>query len=300
MNNIIIPFPDKNNLKFFMENNIDGFIIGIEEYSENFNYLVKRTKLKEICNKLNEQNKKIYVMLNKLYFNKEVSNLKQIIKDIDKLNITAIIFSDIAVLNIVKEENLNIDLIWYSKLTTNSQTMKFLERRGVKGFILSPEITLDEQIEISKKVNSPCSIKLFGYNIVGVSSRHLLSNYFKLCKIDKSINKKYYIKEKNSDEFFQIIENGNTTFLTGKIVNGLLEYKKLINENVNAFIILDDHLIPESTFYNVLEAFIALKNAPNDEIFALKLKEVIDSNNYYNTYNGFLNKKTIFKVKNNE
>ena len=52
--------------------------------------------------------------------------------------------------------------------------------------------------------------------------------------------------------------------------------------------------------YNVLEAFIALKNHPNDEEFAHKLKEVVDANNYNNTYNGFLNKKTIFKVKNNE
>ena len=92
----------------------------------------------------------------------------------------------------------------------------------------------------------------------------------------------------------------NTTFLSGKILNGLLEYKRLINENINAFVILDDYLIPESSFYNVIEAFIALKNAPNDDEFAEKLKEVVDANNYNNTYNGFLNKKTIFKVKNNE
>ena len=71
-------------------------------------------------------------------------------------------------------------------------------------------------------------------------------------------------------------------------------------EKINSFIILDDHLIPENLFYNVLEAFIALKNHPNDEEFAHKLKEVVDANNYNNTYNGFLNKKTIFKVKNNE
>ena len=44
----------------------------------------------------------------------------------------------------------------------------------------------------------------------------------------------------------------------------------------------------------------ALKNAPNDDEFAEKLKKVVDANNYNNTYNGFLNKKTIFKVKNNE
>ena len=49
MNNILIPFPDKNNFKFFMENNIDGFIIGIEGYSETFNHLVKMSELNDIC-----------------------------------------------------------------------------------------------------------------------------------------------------------------------------------------------------------------------------------------------------------
>ena len=268
MINIIIPFPNSKNLKFFMENNIDGFIIGLEKYSENFNYLAKKSKLEGICKTLSDNNKKIYIALNKLYFNNQIEELKDIIRFIAKLNIDGLIFSDMCVLNIVKEENLNINLMWYSKLTTNSMTMKFLEKRGVSGFIISPEITLDEQIEISKKVSSPCSIKLFGYNIMAVSSRSLISNYFKFCNIDKQTCKKYYIKEKNSEEYYQLLENGNTTFLSGKILNGLLEYKRLIDEKVNAFVILDDHLIPEASFYNVIEAFSALKNHPDDEEFA--------------------------------
>lgn len=300
MNNILIPFPDKNNFKFFMENNIDGFIIGIEGYSETFNHLVKMSELNDICKMLKEKDKKIYIMLNKVYFNEQMEELKKIVRCIEKLDINALIFSDMAILNIVREENLNIRLVWYSKLTTNSSTIKFLEKRGVSGFIISPEITLDEQIEISKKVNSPCSIKLFGYNIMATSSRKLITNYFKYCNMGKPKDKKYYFKEKNSNDFYQIVEKDNTTFLSGKILNGLLEYKRLINENINAFVILDDYLIPEASFYNVIEAFIALKNAPNDDEFAEKLKEVVDANNYNNTYNGFLNKKTIFKVKNNE
>ena len=210
MNNILIPFPDKNNFKFFMENNIDGFIIGIEGYSETFNHLVKMSELNDICKMLKEKDKKIYIMLNKVYFNEQMEELKKVVRSIEKLDINALIFSDMAILNIVREENLNIRLVWYSKLTTNSSTIKFLERRGVSGFIISPEITLDEQIEISKKVNSPCSIKLFGYNIMATSSRKLITNYFKYCNMGKPKDKKYYFKEKNSDDFYQIVEKDNT------------------------------------------------------------------------------------------
>lgn len=300
MNSIIIPFPDKKNFSFFMENNIDGFIVGIDKFSENFNHLVKKSELEKVCKMINDNNKKIYIMLNKVYYNSQMKELKNLLVKISKLNITSIIFSDMAVLNIVRENNINVKLTWYSKLTTNSSTMKFLEKRGVSGFVISPEITLDEQIEISKKVSSPCSIKLFGHNIMATSSRSLISNYFKYANIDKSPNKKYFMKDKSTNKYYPIVQRENTNFFSSEILNGMLEYKRLINENINAFVILDDYLISEANFYNVIEAFIALKNFPDDLEFAKKLKEVVDVNNYGNTYNGFLNKKTIYKVKNNE
>ena len=47
MNNIIVPFSGSKNIDFYIKNNIDGFIIGIEGFSENFNYYIEETKLKE-------------------------------------------------------------------------------------------------------------------------------------------------------------------------------------------------------------------------------------------------------------
>lgn len=299
MNNIIIPFPNLENFKFFMENDIDGFIMGIDGFSENFNYLVREKELKRICEVLKENNKKLYITLNKTYFNDKIESLRSLLHKISKLHVNAVVFSDMAVLNIVKEDNLDINLIWHSKLVANSKTIKFLEKRGIKGFICSDEITIGEYIDVVKNTNSKCFVKLFGYQKMATSSRKLVSNYFKYAKIDRNPKRKYYFKDKNSDDDYIIVESDNTNFFSGKMLNGLLEYKRLINENINATIILDDYLVPESAFYNVIEAFVALKNCPNDEEFAEKLKMVVDSNCYNNTYNGFLNKKTIFKVKNN-
>ena len=59
-------------------------------------------------------------------------------------------------------------------------------------------------------------------------------------------------------------------------------------------------MINKNSFYNVIEAFKALKIASKDTEFVNKLYEVVNCNNYENTSDGFLNKKTIFKVKNNE
>ena len=297
MNNIIVPFPNKKNFAFYNQNDIDGFIIGIEDFSENFNYYVKNTKLKEIVDLLNEKNKKIYVMLNKVYMNDMIDKLKNILNKISKLNITAVIFSDVSVFNIVKEQNLNINLIWNSKMTTNSKSINFFEKRGLYGYIPTPELTIDEIKYIIKNTNSKPIVKLFGYTNMATSSRSLITNYFKYTNTTLNPKDKYYIHEKESDNYYPIIESDVTNFFSSKILNGILEYKKMIDDNLNFDVYLDDYMIDINPFYNVLEAFSALKNNYKDNEFIYKLNDVINANLKGNTNDGFLNKKTIFKVK---
>lgn len=298
---IIVPFPDDENINFYLENEADGFIIGIEEYSENFNRYIKLEELKEKCNLILNKNKKVYIGLNKIYFNSELPNLKKILLILDDINISGVLFTDIAVLNIINENNLKMKPVWYGNhLATNSYTINFLEKRGLKGVILSDEITIDEKLQIASKVNIPVAIKLFGYTNMATSSRSLLTNYFKYTNIKQNSTKKYYMKEKNSGEYYPIIERENTNFFSSKILNGIKEFPKIIESNNVDWIFLDDYMINKNSFYNVIEAFKALKIASKDTEFVNKLYEVVNYNNYGNTSDGFLNKKTIFKVKNNE
>ena len=300
MNKIIITYPNSQNFNFYMQNEIDGFVLGIEGFSENFNYYVKISNLKRVVEKLNAINKKVYIMINKVLFNDDLDDLRKILKKINSLNIEAIIFSDIAVFNIVKENNYKINLIWNSKMVTNSKSINFFEKRGLYGFIATPQITIDEFIDICNNTKCKSIVKLFGYTNMATSSRSLITNYFKYANIDKNPNKKYYMYEKVTNQYYPIIEDKTTNFFSSKILNGILEYKRLINEQVDCNIVLDDYLIPENCFYNIIEAFVALKNHPDDIEFANKLKMVVDSNLFNETDNGFLNKKTVFKVKKDE
>ena len=300
MSSIILPFTNSKNFYFYNKNKIDGFTIGIEGFSENFNYYVKDSDLNEVIDTITKNNKKAYIMLNKVIFNNMIESTKELLKKINDLNVEAVIFSDIAIFNIVKENNLNINLIWSSKLVTNSKSINFLAKRGLYGYITTPQITIDEFIEINKKTNIQSFIKLFGYTNMATSSRSLVSNYFNYTKIKKDPKKKYYMYEKASKEYYPIIEDDTTNFFSSKILNGILEYKKLININIDCNIYLDDYLIDETKFQNVVEAFINLRNHSDDEKLANTLKKDIDFYLLNNTDDGFLNKKTIVKVKSNE
>ena len=83
------------------------------------------------------------------------------------------------------------------------------------------------------------------------------------------------------------------------ILNGIIFYPELIRNNID-FIFLDNYLIDEINFYNVIEAFSSLRNAYNDEEFVSKLEKVVESNTFNDTFYGFLNKETVVKVKDYE
>lgn len=300
MSKIIIPLPEKEKIDFYLENVVDGFLIGINDFSENFNNTIDINEISEFTDLLNKKEKDIYIVLNKLCFNNKIDELKELLFKLSEEKITGVMFDDLAVLNIVKENNLNINLIWYGiHKAVNSKTINFLSKRGIKGVMLSNEITIDEILKILENINVKVFITLFGYTNVATSSRKLLTNYFEFTKKEKKGNK-YYIKEKKDDKYYPIIEGENTNFFSGKILNGIKEYPKIINNEKIEAIFLDNYLINEYSFYNVIEAFNAIKQSPEDKEFIDKLSNVIESNNYGNTYDGFLNKETIFKVKDYE
>lgn len=301
MNNIIVPFPKDENISWYLGNNIDGFIMGIEGLSENFNRYIRVEDVKEYCTIIFSRNKELYISLNKSYFNCDIERLREILILLDTINVSGVMFVDFAVLNIINENNLKIKPIWYGNhKATNSYTINFLKKRGIKGVMLSDEITTKEKLNIIDKINIDSFITLFGYTNVATSSRTLLSNYLEYTKKNAYDKRKYYIKEKSSNEFYPIIEEENTNFFSSSVLNGIKEFANIIPSGKVKYIFLNDYMISEDSFCNVIEAFSTLKKYPNDEEVIQKLYEVVNSDNYNNTYDGFFNKKTIFKVKNYE
>lgn len=297
MTKIFVPFPEKDYINFYIESGINGFIIGIKDYSMNFNNLVESFNLKKVINYLKKKKIDIYISLNKNYHEREIKSLKELLKKISSYKITGLMFNDISVYNIVKENNLNIDLIWNSSHSvTNYKTINFWAQRNVKGTVLSSEININEIVDIRKETELKVGIKLYGYLNMVTSSRSLLTNFFKY--INKPMKKNSYKMQYNEEDYPIIEENGETNIFYSKVLNGIEYFPKLIKNNID-FIILDDYLMKNNFFYNVIDAFSALTRAPFDKKFVKKLKDVVDANTEDKTFSGFLNKKTIYKVKKN-
>ena len=299
MSKIYIPLPKKENLKLYLSHGFEGFFIGIKGYSYGFNNLLELDELTTYIDMIKESNKEIFITFNRLYYNSEINDLKEVIKSIIKLDITGICFSDLGVLNILNELKFEKEILWYSNhLGTNSRTVNFLNKRNVNYFLLSNEITIDEIIKIKNNSKGKIGCTLYGHLNMATSSRKLLTNYFEFINKSKDKNT-YIIEDKVKKEDYIITEGFNTDFYTKKVLNGIKFFPELINNNID-FIYLDDYFIDSNNFYNVVEAFSSLRNSPNDKKYVNTLEKVVNTNTYEETYYGFLEKKTVYKVEDYE
>ena len=161
-----------------MSKGCDGFLFPLSSFACDYEYYYTLEEVKKFKEKYKDA--LCFIVMNKLYQNKELDSLTKILKEINKLNITGVLFYDLAVLQIVKEEKLEIPLYWnQTHMVTNSDTANFYFEHGVSGIYLANEITLDEIVAIKHKSKGKVMMMLTGYPVVAMSKRKLVTNYYK-------------------------------------------------------------------------------------------------------------------------
>ncbi len=267
-----------NNYLEYLDNGLDGLILPLEDYSVDY---FKYYSISDINKYKTSTNKLIYVVINKMIFNNELDKLLNILKELEKIKVDGVFFYDLAILNLIKENKININLIYNGTfMVTNSDTINLYYNIGVKGAYLSNEITKEEILTIRNNTKSELFILLLGNPVVAMSRRNLLTSYF----INKNKSKKdlITIKEPKSRQEFIVKEDSNgTTFFYNKRLNLSNVYKEL-ESNIN-YGIIEQGDYDSNQYKELINAFVNFN------------KKKIDSLAGHNR--GFLYRETIYKVK---
>lgn len=208
-----------------------------------------------------------YVYINRILDNKGIDTLKEIIKDINS-NVKGIIFDDLGVLEVIKD--LDIEKILYlTHFNTNSKSVNiYLDY--VDTVILSTDITKEEIEYIINNCKKEVSLVVFGYISTMYSRRLLLNNYADFYNIDK-VNPLEI--DNNGSEFIVFENEYGTVFYYKELFNGL----ELLDLNCKYYFF-------NSVFLNIED----IKNILNNKFDYLKCSK------------HFLNKETIYKLKDGE
>lgn len=259
----------------------DGYIFGLNEWSVNMPLDITLEDIKQIKEQIKE--KELFISLNKNIYSSELEELKTILKELDKLNLSGILYADTCFINLKKELNLKTPLVWSQEhLTTNYATINFWNQYGVNYAYISPEITLEEIKEIRKNTNAKLMVPIFGYLPMFTSKRHIVKNYLNHFNL-KDNSKINYIEKENKT--YPILDNEEgTVAYTSHILNGFEEYIEL--EDID-YVTLNSFDIDEEKLLKVLKIYKEKDISKKEEI----------NNLFPNIDKGFLYKETIYKVK---
>ena len=279
---LLIEVSQKNNL--YLEDT-DGIILALDDYSVESIVSFSFDEIREIRQ---NTSKEIFVKINKNLMNDDIENIKKILMKLDNIGINGVFFYDLAILELKKELNLSLDLVWnQTHMVNNYKTCDYYYSKGVKYALLGKEITLEEIIEIIKKSKITSMVEVVSKPSVAFSKRKLITNYYK--DLGKEKSDELIITEKVTNSNYLLREDSNgTSFYLDVVTNGTGIIKELFDNNCQYIIFREfgvdsfEDLVKDTKNY--------ISNNCLDVNYVSKYKKLGDSTNFFF-------KKTIYKVK---
>ena len=213
---LLVEVKDKNNLYL---DKIPGIILPLDKYSVESTCFFTMDEIRDI---VSNSNLEVFIKINKNLENDDIEDIKNILLELDNIGVTGVFFYDLAILELKRELNLNLDLVWnQTHMVNNFETCNYYHSKGCKYALLGKEITLEEIKEIIDKSDITCMVEVVSRPSVAFSKRSLVTNYYK--DLGKEEKHEILIHEKVSDDDYLVVENDlGTTFFLNTITNGTL------------------------------------------------------------------------------
>lgn len=260
----------KKQIDSLLSKNIDGVILSIKGLAVNASFYIDVDSIFSIDFK----GKEVFINLNKIMHNSDLAYLRMVMNKLKNKDVK-ILFYDIAVYNIAKEYNMIDKLIIHQDhLNASILSNNFYSSLGICGSYITSDITYKQLLDIKKNSNIKIMFTVYGYEPIFYSRRYLITNYLKYINVSDD-SKKYKIVSDNGSEYPINEEEYGTTVYTPEVIN-LINYLDEI-DSIDYFVMNSNNII-DSEFNKMVDKFIN--------------REKMDD-----TYIGFFNTDTIYKVK---
>ena len=175
---LLAPAGDLERLKIALKYGADAVYIGgpslnLRANAINFTF----DEIKEGVEYAHSLNKKVYVTVNILLHNEELSEIENYLKKLEESCVDAIIVSDPAIIDIaLNKTNLEVHLSTQAS-TLNIESCKFWKNEGVSRIVLGRECPKEDIKEILDNVDIEIETFIHGAMCAGYSGRCVMSNF---------------------------------------------------------------------------------------------------------------------------
>ena len=269
-------------------NNADAYLLSNKRFSYRYDESFCINKIRSVKKYCKENNKKVYVLLNKIFKDSELEELKEFLLKLQKVNVDGIFFTDFAVFMLCKEINFEHKCVFYHEtFLRNTYDILTYKAYGINKLVCSKDMNLEDINKLPTELKDDFGILCFGYIPLYESQRKILTHYAKHNNLSKTtINgKDLFLKENTRDDLYRVIEqNGVSSIFDSKVLS-YINYANELSNNVNMFII-DSLFFDVNYIANVIDLFKdSIVNNENNEEKLQKLDQKIE----FTT--GFLNKR---------
>lgn len=177
---LLAPAGNLERLKIAFLYGADAVYLGGQNYSMRANAKnFSLDDIKEACCYAHSLGKKVYVTVNIVFHNEDFVGLVDYLKALESYGVDAIIVSDMAIIDIVKDNKINIPIHISTQMSNaNYESIMYLKNEGVERVVLARESSRENTKEIIEKTGVEIECFLHGAMCSSYSGRCVLSNYF--------------------------------------------------------------------------------------------------------------------------
>ena len=267
--------------------NVDAYLLANRQFSYRFVESFCINKINKVRKYAHENNKKVYVLINKIFKDDELEKLEVFLTKLKKAKVDGIFFTDFAVFMLAEKLEMSDKCIFYHEtFLRNTYDILTYQESGIKKIICSKDMHLKDIKLLPKEKKDTYGIICFGYIPLYESQRKILTHYISMNKLPKSLihSTTLSLKDHTRDDRYKVIEQEGVSSIFDSKVYSYLSYIKELSENINMFIV--DSLFFETSY--IKEVVELIKKAHqgidvNEQL--IKLDESISFTD------GFLNKK---------
>lgn len=175
---LLAPAGSLDRLKIAFLYGADAVYVGGYHYSLRANAInFSESELKEACNFAHNLGKKVYVTVNIAMHNSELEGLEEYLRELASIKVDAVIVSDIAVINAIKNNNIDLEIHLSTQASTlNYEAALFYKKLGVKRIVLAREASKEDIIQIKKHTGLDLECFIQGAMCTSFSGKCVLSN----------------------------------------------------------------------------------------------------------------------------
>lgn len=176
---LLAPAGNLERLKWAILYGADAVYIGGQDYSLRANAInFTLDEIKEGVNYAHERGAKVYVTVNIVFHNDDLNGLEEYLRKLEEIGVDAIIASDLFILDLLKEKNINLEFHLSTQASTlNREAVKFYKSEDVKRVVLARECSKGDIKSIIDSTHIDTEVFIHGAMCMGYSGRCTLSNY---------------------------------------------------------------------------------------------------------------------------